>query len=57
VHCCHSHLHCVTSSTGDKGALTTTERKLAPTAPSEQIHPQKEKANSRFTPRCPSVVL
>ena len=41
-------LHCVTS-----GALTTTERKLAPTAPSEQTHPQ----NSRFTPRCPSVVL
>jgi hypothetical protein len=37
----------------DKGALTTTERKLTSTAPSEQTHPQ----NSRFTPRCPSVVL
>ena len=37
----------------DKGVLTTTERKLTPTAPSEQTHPQ----NIRFTPRCPSVVL
>jgi hypothetical protein len=30
VHCCHSHLHCTVTS-----ALTTTERKLPPTAPSD----------------------
>jgi hypothetical protein len=37
---------------GVRAALTTT-RDSSPTHPLEQPHPQ----NSRYTPRCPSVVL
>jgi hypothetical protein len=47
VHCCDSHLHCARRP---RGFWHTTG---ASHPPSEQTHPQ----NSRYTPRCPSVVL
>jgi hypothetical protein len=49
VHCCTSHL----VTRGCESALTTTVAALSHTQPSEQTHPQ----DSRYTPRCPSVVL
>jgi hypothetical protein len=48
VHCCDSHLHCARRPR----RFWHTTGALSPTR-SEQTHPQ----NSRFTPRCPFVVL
>ena len=49
MHCCDSHLPVPGTALG----ANTTGVAHTPTAPSEQTHPQ----SSRYTPRCPSIVL
>jgi hypothetical protein len=53
VHCCHSHLHCADKEAGSNGV-----RVLSTTGAAHPPHTQDSPlSDSRYTRRCPSVVL